>query len=80
MKNNLTVNTQKCTSITNTLSHTVDHYSDVFRSYTDHPQGLLHHLSTMLYTCLSNVELPEDDLKNIKTRRSLGELHVKVHF
>jgi hypothetical protein len=78
LMNNLTVNTHKGTSIKNTISHTIDHYSDVFRSSTDHPQGLLRHLR--FYTCLSDVKLPDYDLKNIKTRRSLGELYVKVHF
>jgi hypothetical protein len=27
-----------------------------------------------------DVKLPEDDLKNIETRRSLAELYVNVHF
>lgn len=33
-----------------------------------------------MYVCLLDLELPEDDLEKIKTRRSIIELYVKPRF
>jgi hypothetical protein len=89
--NKLIVNTNKCTNIQNTFSHSVTCFNllqFIFGSVTSasiYETQMNYSINNSyalyaIYVCLFDVKLPENDIKKTETCWSIHKLYMKVYF